>query len=156
AYGVYHPNYDHHVYRCVYIGRTNAEPFNRGHDDLSVQYGPLTVDGLTFADIYSSESMPLIQISEDNPTDTAVSHFRNVKTQHWTGSKDRALVNRGGGPRPEPSTERGVPVYIHDWFGPGRHAKIVSTKTRELNQDGLAYHAVPLLTGDESRVAEVH
>src|SRR5207248_11510857 len=31
AYGVYHPNYDNHVYRNVYIGRTNAEPFNRGH-----------------------------------------------------------------------------------------------------------------------------
>lgn len=156
AYGVYHPNYDHHVYRNVYIGKTNAEPFNRGHDDLSVQYGALTVDGLTFADIYSGKSMPLIQISEDNPTGDAVSHFRNVKTQHWTGSKERALVNRGGGPRPEPTTERGVPIYFHDWFGAGRHAKIVSTKTRELKLDGMEFRAEPLLTGDESRVTEVH
>jgi hypothetical protein len=156
AYGVYHPNYDHHVYRNVYIGKTETEPFNRGHDDLSVQYGPLTVDGLTFADIRSGNYMPLIQISEDNPTGAAVSHFRNVKTQHWTGSKDRAMVNRGGGPRPQPTTERGVPIYIHDWFGAGRHAKIVSTKTHELKQDGLAYRSEPLLTGDESRVAEVH
>jgi len=30
------------------ISQTNTEPFNRGHDDLSVQYGALTVDGLTF------------------------------------------------------------------------------------------------------------
>ncbi len=34
-YGVYHPNYDNHVYRDLYIGFTNTEPFNRGHDDLS-------------------------------------------------------------------------------------------------------------------------
>ena len=37
SYGVYHPNFDNHVYRNVYIGHTNTEPFNRGHDDLSVQ-----------------------------------------------------------------------------------------------------------------------
>ena len=78
-YGVYHPNYDNHVYRDLYIGKTNTEPFNRGLDDDSVQYGPLTVDGLTFDGIHSGDAMPLIQISDDNPTGTAVSHFRNVK-----------------------------------------------------------------------------
>src|SRR5262249_2125028 len=66
AYGVYHPNYDNHVYRDVYIGKTETEPFNRGHDDDSVQYGVLTVDGLTFADIRSGDHMPLIQISDTN------------------------------------------------------------------------------------------
>ena len=45
---IYHPNYDHHVYRNLSISETDTEPFNRGHDDQSVQYGPLTVDGLTF------------------------------------------------------------------------------------------------------------
>jgi hypothetical protein len=39
-YGVYHPNYDRHVYRNLTISATNTEPFNRGHDDNSVQYGP--------------------------------------------------------------------------------------------------------------------
>jgi hypothetical protein len=155
AYGVYHPNYDNHVYRNVLISKTNAEPFNRGHDDLSVQHGVLTVDGLTFADVYSGSAMPLVQISEDNPTGAAASHFRNVKTVNWTGSKQRALVNRGGGPRPAPRTEKGVPVYLHDWFGPGRHAKVHSTKAPDLKADGLEYRAVPQLTGDESRAAEV-
>jgi hypothetical protein len=155
-YGVYHPNYDHHVYRDLYIGKTETEPFNRGHDDDSVQYGPLTVDGLTFDSIRSGDTMPLIQISDDNPTGLAVSHFRNVKLLDWTGSKGRALVNLGGGPRPTPKTERGVPIYVHDYFGPGRDAKVVSTKTHELKDDGLAYKDVPLLTGDESRAAEVH
>ena len=49
-----------------------------------------------------------------------------------------------------------MPVFIHDYFGPGRDAKVVSTKTHELHEDGLDYKEVPLLTGDESRAAEVH
>jgi hypothetical protein len=155
AYGVYHPHYDHHVYRDVYIGKTNAEPFNRGHDDDSVQYGVLTVDGLTFDGINSGSRMPLIQLSDNNATGSAESHFRNVRTLNWTGGKQRALVNRGGGPRPAPKTEKGVPVFVHDWFGAGRHAKVISTKARELTADGLEYRDETPLTGDESRVAEV-
>lgn len=155
AYGVYHPNYDNHVYRNVTIAQTNTEPFNRGHDDRSLQYGVLTVDGLTFDGVRSGDSMPLIQISDDNPTGAGVSHFRNVKLENWTGSKKRALVNRGGGPRPAPKSATGVPVFVHDWFGPGRHAKVVSTKAPDKSGDGLDYRDEPLLTGDESRVAEV-
>ena len=153
-YGVYHPNFDNHVYRNVTIRNTNTEPFNRGHDDLSAQYGSLTVDGLTFADCRSG--MPLIQISDDNMSGTAESHFRNVQLVNWTGDAHRALVNRGGGPRPTPKTAKGVPVYLHDWFGPGRTAKVVSTKAPDFSADGLEYRQEPLLTGDESRVAEVH
>jgi len=154
-YGVYHPNYDNHVYRNLLISATHTEPFNRGHDDDSVQYGKLAVDGLTFAKIRSGDHMPLIQISDDNPTGMAESHFRNLKLVDWTGSKRRAVVNLGGGPRPKPKTEKTVPVIVHDWFGPGRDARIVSTRSRELTQDGLSYHEEPFLTGDESRVAEV-
>jgi hypothetical protein len=153
-YGVYHPNYDHHVYRNLTIHATNTEPFNRGHDDFSVQYGPLAVDGLTFSGMHSS-SMPLIQISDDNPTDLAVTHVRNLKVIELKGAK-RAIVNLGGGPRPDPKTPHGVPVYIHDYFGPGRHAKVVSTRAKDLIGDGNEYHEVLPLTGDESRAAEVH
>jgi hypothetical protein len=154
-YGVYHPNYDNHVYRNLVISQTNTEPFNRGHDDDSAQYGVLVVDGLTFQGCRSGDYMPLIQISDDNMTGKAVSHFRNVRTPDWGGSKRRALINRGGGPRPQPKTEKGVAIYLHDWFGPGRHAKVVSTKAPDLKGDNLDYHDEPLLTGDESRVAEV-
>jgi hypothetical protein len=155
AYGVYHPNYDNHAYRNVLISQTNTEPFNRGHDDLSVQYGLLTVDGLTF-DGCRSGGMPLIQISDDNPTGAAVSHFRNVRTLNWSDtSRAKAIANLGGGPRPQPKTEKGVPVYFHDWFGPGRHAHVVSTRSPEYKKDPPAFRAEPQLTGDESRVAEV-
>lgn len=155
AYGVYHPNFDNHVYKNVLISQTHTEPFNRGHDDVSVQYGVLTVDGLTFDGIRSG-GMPLIQISDDNPTGAAVSHFRNVKTVNWNDSnKAKAIVNLGGGGRPMPKTEKGVPIYMHDWYGAGRTAKVVSTKTKEMKEDGLEYHEEAPLTGNESRVAEV-
>jgi hypothetical protein len=154
AYGVYHPNYDRHVYRNLLISDTNEEPFNRGHDDDSVQYGVLTVDGLTFAGNRMS-TIPLIQISDDNPTGLAESHFRNVQVIDRHDNKQRALVNLGGGPRPMPKTPKGVPIYLHDYFGPGRDAKVVSTRAKDLINDGSTYRSEPPLTGDESRVTEV-
>jgi hypothetical protein len=154
AYGVYHPNYDHHEYRKLYIGETQEEPFNRGHDDLSVQYGPLVVDGLTFEGVRNGY-VPLIQISDDNPTGKAISHFRDIKVLNRYGKNKRAVVNLGGGPRPTPKTAQGVPIYIHDYYGPNRHAKVVSTRAKDLINDGSKYREEVPLTGDESRVAEV-
>jgi hypothetical protein len=157
AYGVYHPNYDRHFYKDLLISHTLTEPFNRGHDDLSVQYGVLAVDGLTFAGYHRGgpTGMPLIQISDDNPTGAAESHFRNVKVTDNKGAERLALVNLGGGPRPTPKTAKGVPIYLHDWFGPGRHAKVASTKAKDLLGDGNQYGEEVGLTGDESRVARV-
>jgi hypothetical protein len=154
AYGVYHPNYDRHVYRRLLISETDTEPFNRGHDDISAQYGVLAVDGLTFAGNRNS-GMPLIQISDDNAGGTAESHFRNVKVIDRRDGNKRALVNRGGGPRPEPKTPTGVPVYLHDWYGTGQGAKVVSTAAKDYGKDGLSYAPDAPLTGDESRVAKV-
>jgi hypothetical protein len=48
-----------------------------------------------------------------------------------------------------------VPVYLHDWFGADRHAKVVSMQARDFPADGEKYREESLLTGDESRVAEV-
>jgi hypothetical protein len=152
VYGVYIPNYDHHVYRDIHMSDMNGEPFNRGHDDRSIQYGPLTVDGLIFDNVRGD---PLIQISDNNPTGAAVSHFRNVKVLNRPAKTRDSLVNRGVSPRLAPMTLRGVPVYLHDHFGPGRHAKVISTKAKDLMNDGSQYREEPLLTGNESRVAEV-
>jgi hypothetical protein len=155
AYGVYHPNYDRHVYRNILISETNEEPFNRGHDDDSVQYGVLAVDGLTFAG-NRFNGIPLIQISDDNPTGMAESHFRNLRVIDRRDNNRRALVNLGGGPRPTPKTPTSVPIYIHDYYGPGRHAKVVSTRAGDVRADTeTKYREEPPLTGDESRVVEV-
>lgn len=154
-YGIYHPNFDNHVYRNVTIRQTNTEPFNRGHDDLSEQHGAVTVDGLTF-DGCRSGGMPLIQISDDNPTGKAATHFRNVQVANWKdNSKQRAIVNLGGGPRPQPKTEKGVPIILHDWFGAGRHAQVVSVRSPEFKANPGIFRTEAPLTGDESRVAEI-
>ena len=152
-YGIYHPNYDHHVYRNLRISETHEEPFNRGLDDLSVQYGPLTVDGLTFEGL-GHVPIPLIQITDDNPF-SAETHIRNLKIVEPRDNGKRSIVNLGGGNQPTPKTPRCVPIYLHDYYGPGRHAKIVSTKSRDLKTDGLAYKEQTPLTGAFSRVAEV-
>lgn len=153
-YGVYHPNFDNHLYRNLTIRQTNTEPFNRGHDDDSTQWGTLAVDGLTFDNIRSG-GMPLIQISDDNMTGKAVSHFRNVKLANWTdNNREKALVNLGGGPRPQPKTDKGVPIYVHDWFGPGKTAMVVSTRSPEYKAHPNDFHSEKDLTGDESRASE--
>ncbi|HLQ47292.1 MAG TPA: hypothetical protein VK137_21285, partial [Planctomycetaceae bacterium] len=159
GYGVYHPNFDRHVYRNLAITQSprhgDAEPFNRGHDDDSIQYGNLTVDGLTFSGHHNS-SMPLIQISDHNPTGSAETHLRNVQVINRQDNNRRALVNLGGGPRPQPKTPTSVPVILHDFYGSGRHARVVSARSGEVRgNDTSPYKSDPPLTGDESRVLEV-
>jgi hypothetical protein len=156
VYGVYHPNYDHHVYRNVTINGDGDEPFNRGHDDDSVQYGPLTVDGLRFTGTRGSRtSIPLIQLSDDNPTGQAVSHVRNLEVLRQQPGDRRPVLDTGGGAHVTPHTLEGVPVFLHDYFGPGRHAKISATNARDFGVDRLTYRDEPPLTGHEARVAEV-
>lgn len=155
AYGVYHPNFDNHFYKNVRISQTNTEPFNRGHDDFSIQYGLLAVDGLTFDDCRSG-GMPLIQISDQNPSGKAQSHFKNLKVVNWQDkSRGRAVVNLGGGPRPTPEYPHGVHIYVHDWFGPGKHALVASTRSQDYKSDETGFKAVSTFTGDESRAKEI-
>src|ERR1043165_8446733 len=128
-YGIYHPNYDHHVYRNLTINGDGSEPFNRGHDDHSIQYGPLTVDGLTFTKVRGSkDQIPLIQMTDDNPTGKASPHFRNVKVVPANPKQPltRPLFNTGGGLHVTPSTPTSVPIILHDHFGLNKHAKFVS------------------------------
>jgi hypothetical protein len=156
VYGVYHPNYDRHVYRNLTINGSGSEPFNRGHDDLSIQYGPLTVDGLTFTGVNGyPDSVPLIQISDNNPTGKAVSHFRNVKVARQQNNNRRPVLDTGGGAHITPETPQGVPIFLHDYFGPRRHAKVAATNARDFAADGLKYRADVPLTGHESRLTEV-
>ena len=154
VYGIYHPNYDNHVYRNITINGDGSEPFNRGHDDLSVQHGVVTVDGLTFENSGRyRDSIPLIQISDDNPTGKAVTHIRNLKVHHQKGSQ-RPVVNIGGGAWSPPTTPHGVPIYLHDHYGPGRHAKVVSTEAKDF-VNSADYKEESLLTGKKARVTEV-
>jgi hypothetical protein len=124
-------------------------------DDASTQFGRLTVDGLTFTRFPDNRQIPLIQISDNNPTGEAESHFRNVHLLERKDGSKRALVDRGGGARPTPITAAGVPVYLHDQYGPGRTAKVESSIAANLVSDGTAWKQETPLTGDESVVTEV-
>ena len=154
-YGIYRPWFENHVYRNLVIASTNTEPFNRGLDDRSLQHGSLTVDGLTFSGIRGGGNVPLIQISANNVSGKAESHFQNVKVVSGPNGRPRTFVNLGGGPRLTPKTPKGVPVFVHNYFGPGRHAKVISARAKDLVGDGNRYRKEPPLTGDESLVAEV-
>ena len=153
-YGIYHPNYYRHVYRNLHVIGHTDEPFNRGHDDDSIQFGSVTVEGLTFENT-GDAPIALIQLSDDNPTGKAETHIRNLKVINSAGKTKRAIVDIGGSAKPDPKTPVGVPVFIHDYFGPGRTAKIVSVKSGHLRSEGLKYGTLWPLTGDEARVAEV-
>ncbi len=154
AYGVYRPWFENHVYRKLHMIDVNTEPFNRGLDDRSLQHGKIAIDGLTFENIRYG-GVPLIQISANNPNGNAESHFRRVKVIRTSKRRQRALVNLGGGPRLTPKTPKGVPVYIHDWYGKGVHAKVVSSRAKDLLNDGNQYGKDEPLTGNESMVAKV-
>ncbi len=155
AYGIYRPAFDNHEYVNLSISSVDAEPFNRGMDDASAQTGRISVDGLTFATGYGNRTTPLVQISDVNIHGDAETHFRNVVVNRPEQYRDRwPLINRGVGTRVPPITG-GVPIFIHDYFGIGRHAKVVSTAANDLIGDGNKYREELSLTSDESRVAEV-
>jgi hypothetical protein len=52
-------------------------------------------------------------------------------------------------------TWTGVPAYFHDHFGPGRTAKVLSAKSKEVKSGGDRFHEVSGLTSKGTRAAEV-
>jgi hypothetical protein len=151
VYGVYHPDFNNHVYRRVYIGDTVAEPFNRGHDDENVQYGPFTVDGLVMERCNGT----LIQVSQHSPTGKAAAHFRGVEfkdNRRYVPSYVDITAN--GQPKDAPPDDV-IPYIFHDWFGPGRHAKLLTAQMAERANDGLDYKEGPApFVGKKMKSAE--
>lgn len=157
VYGIYRPRFDHHVYRNLRISQTNTEPFNRGLDDRSQQHGPVSVDGLTFSGI-SRSGIPFIQLSDENVSGNAETHIRNLKIEDRRDGEDdqrrRALVDMGGGARTKEPVLTGVPVVVHDLFGPGKHARFVSSRDIRFTGNKARYREQKPYTGEESRVTE--
>jgi len=155
AYGIYRPAYDNHVYKNLHLSNAGGEPFNRGMDDASAQFGIITVDGFKVEDYYDGAGDPIVHMTDNNlsgPNKAAV-HFRNLS--YDTTKKRRAIFDKGGGAQAKPFVKDGVPYYIHDHYGPGRDAKIVLTSATDLTSDGAKYEKSAPLTGHESVMAEV-
>ena len=150
VYGVYHPDYDQHVYRNIRINRVNSEPINRGHDDDSIQWGSFTYENLALENCRTGRD-PIIQLTCTSPNPGQTGHFRNVTVKDCQSPAN--IVDLGGGPRND-KLQNPVIYYFHDWPAPGQTLKVVSVKFPQLmTEDG--YQSIPRLTGPDVRAAEV-
>jgi hypothetical protein len=152
VYGVYHPDYDHHVYRNLRLSENTSEPFNRAHDDESYQNGPFSVDNLLLENCRIGRD-PLIQLTCTSPTGRAAGYFRHLQL-HNNRTGEANVVNLGGGPRRD-KIEHGVPYYFFDHFGPGRTALVASLRAADLLGDGHGFFSEPGFTGPDVRIKEV-
>jgi hypothetical protein len=170
VYGYRAMNCDNHVYRNITLsGRANVpfaavsagplpstEPLHRIiHDGGGTRGGKLrlTVDGLTFEGIHGSGD-PLIHIFDLGAV-SREAHFRNIKEDRIEGSKRELLHVSPVVPVPPKTPQDVMPVYLHDYYGPGRHAKLVWSHSKHYAEDGLKYHEEAPLTGKQYGMATV-
>jgi hypothetical protein len=164
VYGYRAMNCENHVYRNITIsGRSNTafaavsagpvpstEPHHRViHDGGGFMGGKLrlTVDGLTFDGIYGGGA--LISIF-DIAAVSREAHFRNVKHDDRLSDSKRELVHVSPVvPVPPKVPQDVMPVYFHDYYGAGRHAKLVWMHSKHYLEDGLKYHDEKPLTGEQ-------
>jgi hypothetical protein len=151
VYGVYHPDYDAHVYRDIYVYNATAEPINRAHDDDSIQYGSFTYENLTLENCKPGRD-PLIQLACTAPKSGCEGHFRNVVVKN-SRSRRANVVDLGGGPRNK-HLEWPVAYYFHDFFGAGRVTKVLSGKFPDAMNDG-EYKSIEGFTGKDVKGAEI-
>ncbi|MEK6262724.1 MAG: G8 domain-containing protein [Planctomycetota bacterium] len=150
AYGIYHPDYDAHVYRDVEFHNVTAEPINGGHDEESLPFGDFTYDRLRFANCHLDRD-PLIQLTCIAPKPGLVGHFRGLTVSN-SQSRRSSVVDFGGGPRTN-KVENPVSYYFHDTPAPGAVTRVVNVKIPAA--DEADYHSIDGWTGDDVRAAEV-
>jgi hypothetical protein len=151
AYGVYHPDYDAHVYRNIFLSRVDAEPINRGHDDESIQYGTFTYENLTLENCRPGRD-PLIQLACTGPAAGQAGHFRNLTLRNSV-SRAANVVDLGGGPRND-KLQNGVSYFFHDMPATGLATRVVSVKFAKLMEGG-EYQPLAGFTGKDVRAAAV-
>ncbi|HKQ36701.1 MAG TPA: G8 domain-containing protein [Verrucomicrobiae bacterium] len=151
VYGVYHPDYDAHVYRRVHFNNVISEPINRGHDDESVQYGVFTYEDLRLENCRVGRD-PLIQLACTSPNTGVAGHFRQLTITNSI-SRNGKVVDLGGGPRND-KPQNAVAYYFHDYPSEGRVTKVLSARFADEASDA-AYRSVEGFTGKDVRAADV-
>jgi RNA polymerase sigma factor (sigma-70 family) len=167
VYGYRAMNCDNHVYRNITLSGDTAMPFTATsagplpstepwhrviHDGGGTMGGNLrlTVDGLTFENIHgTNDSVPLIN-AFDIAAVAKVAHFRNIKHDDRKEGPygQRSLVYTTPVVTAIPKEPKDVaPVYLHDYYGPGRHAKVVYAHSTSYANDGLKYREEQPVTG---------
>jgi hypothetical protein len=176
VYGYIALNAENHVYRNITLSghsrlgftvlsagpKPSTEPAHRVIHEGAFAGGKLhvTVDGLTFEGILGNGDNNAMVNVIDIRALSGAAHFRNVKHgDRVAGSNRELLTVTPALDRPPRAPLDVVPVYLHDYYGPGRHAKAVYVHSRSYAADGLKYHEEKLLTarhyGMSTVVAEV-
>jgi hypothetical protein len=147
AYGIYHPDYDMHVYRDVHLEQTSAEPLNGGHDEAALPYGDFTYDALTLTNCRLSRH-PLIQLTANGAQPGLAGHFRGIllKGSHSTNG---GIINFGGGPRTR-RTDNPVDYFFHNIPTAGTVTRIASVRVLGAS-DGAALPGFDDWIGDAAR-----
>jgi G8 domain len=151
SYGVYHPDFDSHVYRNITLKQTRGNTIIRSHADESIQYGSFSFENLLLEDCGWREQ-PLIQMACTSPKRYQAGHFRNVvvRERNESGGYVVDLLGR----QPNPKLQNGVTFYFHDTPAPGRCLKVVSARFTDLMTDG-DYRSVSGFTGKDVLAAKL-
>jgi hypothetical protein len=102
------------------------------------------VDGLTFEGVYGNPEDALINILDIKAV-SAEAHFRNVKLDRKDSQRGLVSVTPVLSTVPKEPLDV-MPVYFHDYYGSGRHAKVVWKHSKHYANDGLQYHEEKPLT----------
>jgi hypothetical protein len=145
VYGVYHPDYDAHVYRDLEFDNVVSEPINRGHDDESIQYGDFTYDHVTLANCRVGRD-PLIQMACTAPHEGVCGHFRDLRIVNSRSNAN--VVDLGGGPRND-KLQYPVSYYFHE---PNGIRQVVSARFPDAAPGA---HSIDDWTGKDVRAADV-
>ena len=151
AYGIYHPDYDAHVYRDLEFHSVNSEPLNGGHDEESIPFGNFTYDRLTFEDCRMARD-PLIQLTRIGFKADISGHFRNISVQNCLPSGS-GIVDFGGGPRTN-KLDNPVSYFFHDSPTSGTTTQVASVRIPSVAGDAL-YKSVVNWSGPEARVVSI-
>jgi hypothetical protein len=155
TYGIYRPEYDHHVYRNLSFHHIGLRGMGRagsadggGYDAVSVQHGPFTCENVTFEACHCGQ--PFFALNATAPRDGVVGHIRNVVVSD-SRAREGAVNDYVSLKIP---LDHGVSYYFHDYPAKGKTTRVVSARFPELMKDG-AYRSIKDFTGDKALAAEV-
>ncbi len=151
AFGIYHPNYDAHVYRNVMLRDVFAEPLNGGHDEASLPRGDYSFERLSLIDSRLKKN-PLVQLTGIGTRPGLVGHFRDVTILNCESALG-GIVDFGGGPRTN-RIENDVAYFFHDLPNRGTTLRVASMKVAKLTRNDT-YHSVSGWTGPEAVATQV-
>jgi len=150
AYGIYHPDYDAHVYRGIEFDSVTAEPINGGHDEESLADGDFTFDRLTFKNCTLGRD-PLVQLTGIGAKSGLTGHFRGVTVTN-SKSSGSGIVDFGGGPHTN-RVDHPVGYFFHDLPMPGNVTRVANARILDAAKES-GYRSIDGWTGGDARATE--